>query len=194
MNCDTTREILNKLIDGETHRRADEALQHLDECPACREWQMGMSGLLAAFDAAREDVPFVDIADAVMSCLPDRHPASRRASRKDYPKLILAWLGASWVAGLLILGALGVATHGWTASWSVDRIVIGAISCVKTASGVFGIAARNTLSLLDVSMRVAADATPFVLSFIALDALFLFAAFVIFFGRRRVTRTSAIFC
>ncbi|MBP6965176.1 MAG: zf-HC2 domain-containing protein [Armatimonadetes bacterium] len=194
MNCDKAREILNTLLDGEVHPGESEAYRHLDECESCREWHSSMSDICHSLDAAREDVPNVDIAAAVMARLPESHPASRRVPGRSYPGLILAWLGASWLLGLLILAALGVAVYGWTASWSADRIVVGAIAHAKTASGLLGIAARNALSLLEVAMRVVSDASPAILSFLALDALFLFAVLVIIFGRRRVTQTSVLFC
>lgn len=194
MNCDRAREILNTLLDGEVHPGASEVRRHLSECDCCRDWHASLSGVSRLLDEAREDAPEVDIAAAVMARLPTSHPASRRAPGRSYPGLILAWLGASWLLGLLMLTALGVAVYGWTASWSADRIVVGAIGHARTASGLLGIAARNALSLLEVAMRVVSDASPAILSFLALDALFLFAVLVIFFGRRRVVGTSAIFC
>ncbi len=194
MNCDKAREILNGVLDGETHPLASEAARHAQECTACREWQAGMSEMCRIIDEGRDDLPVVDIVGAVMARLPDAHPASRHAAGVRYPRPVLAWLGASWLAGLVILSALGFALYGWMASWSVDRIVVGAIGYAKTAWAVLGIVARNALSLMELSMRLVADASPAILAFLAFDALFLVAVLMIFFGRRRVTRTSAMFC
>lgn len=195
MNCDKAREIVNTLMDGDAHSQGAAARQHLTVCAECREWHAGMLQVLQALDEARDDVPAADISAAVMARLPDRHPASTRVWRpSSYPRLVLAWLGASWVAGLLVLAALGLAVYGRIASVSADRIVVGIMDFMRTALGVLGVAARNALSLSEVSARVVTDASPAILSFLALDALFLLAILMLFFGRRRVTRTSAMFC
>lgn len=194
MNCTQAREILNILIDGEQHPRTDEARRHLAECADCAEWQAGIERSLLLLDSIRDDVPEADISAAVMASLPSRHPALRRSSGRSRFRPILVWLAASWLAGLLMLGVLGVAVYGWIASSLTGRTVVDAVGYVKTASGVLGIVAVETRSLMELSMRVIADVSPAILSLIALDTLFLVAVFTILFGGRKVTGTPGLLC
>lgn len=194
MNCTQAREILNILIDGEQHPRTDEVRRHLAGCADCAEWHADIERSLLLLESIRDDIPEVDISAAVTASLPSRHPASRRSSERSRLRLILAWLAASWLAGLLMLSVLGVAIYGWMVSLLTGRNVVDAVGYVKTTSGVLGTVTSPVRSLVDLAMRVIADVSPAILSLIALDALFLVAVFAVFFGRRKVTGTPGLFC
>lgn len=106
MNCRYAQEIINTLIDGESHPLAAEARQHANECDSCREWQSSMERTLGLI-ADSEPPPMPDIAAMVMSRLPAQHPAARPAAFS--PGKALAWLAAAWLLGMVMGAGLLIA-------------------------------------------------------------------------------------
>ena len=116
MNCKDAREIINVLMDGEAHPRAEEARAHVSQCADCREWQSSMDCALNLISAG--EFAEVDLALAIMSRLPEHHPASQ-VRKRWMPGRALAWIGACWAASLLAVIMIGLQiyhllTPGWT--------------------------------------------------------------------------------
>jgi len=106
MNCRYAREIINSIIDRESHPLEAEAREHVLECGSCREWQASMDHALGIM-AAAEAPPMPDIAAMVMSRLPAAHPASRQVAMS--PRKALSWLGVAWLLGAIVVAGLLIA-------------------------------------------------------------------------------------
>jgi len=111
MNCKTTQDILNSIIDGDEPALAPQAREHLRECNECREWYSSMLQAVSVLDSC-EDLVVPDIATMVMVQLPASHPVSLRLSSRRSPGRFLVWVGAGWLFGLLfIITVLWAVTH-----------------------------------------------------------------------------------
>lgn len=194
MRCPDAREAIQNHIDGVEDAQADVALAHLNECAECREWKAGIDALHAAFVEARGDVPEIDVASAVMSSLPPRHPAAVRSGARAWTRRrALAWVAACWVAGLVALvtaGALLVGS-GWIAPAAVSHMP-GAVSAVL-APVASGAAKADVLSetMLRAATVLGADlmATAArhyvsIALFLAFDSVLLIVALVLWLKRK----------
>jgi hypothetical protein len=135
MNCEEAREIMNCLMDGESHPHAGAAREHTRHCRECAEWQVSMKGALSLLQAGLADVPETDISSSVMARLPMRHPASRQGSAVSWGgRRVLAWFCASWFIGLAMLIPAGVAVYSWIGEESMSRLVVTLYHCVRLSS------------------------------------------------------------
>ena len=116
MKCREARTIINLLMDGEQHPKANGARAHVDQCASCTEWQSSMDQALSFIPPG--ELPEIDLAPAIMSRLPEHHPASQ-LHRRRIPSRALAWIGACWVAGLLAVLMIGLQVyHLFTPGWA----------------------------------------------------------------------------
>lgn len=107
MNCKESREILNVLMDGESHALAAQAEAHAMACPDCRAWRESTENVMA-FVQDDGDMPDFDLSAAVMSKLPVRHPAAAKQARySNSPRRrLIGWVAAFF--SLLILACASV--------------------------------------------------------------------------------------
>jgi|GEM_PF-2030258 len=191
MNCNKAREILDSAFNGEQPALGREAREHLRECNACCEWQASMSQALDLLKSSPEpSAP--DIASMVMRDLPSVHPAAAHAQASGRPAWrSLAWLGACWMALILVLVPVLVAA---LQSLSLDSI-LKAYSVGKAVAGAFGVflvvgrAVAHVAGHCAEALALAAASFGPAIALILVTNVVLFAA-VLFVWRRHPGTTS----
>ncbi|HET6453659.1 MAG TPA: hypothetical protein VFI02_04590 [Armatimonadota bacterium] len=177
MNCKGAREIINLLMDGEQHPQADQAHAHVSECASCMEWQSSMDCALSIISA--QELPEIDLAPAIMSRLPEHHPASQ-VRKRWMPGRALAWIGACWAAGLPAVVVIGLQiyhmlTPGWTqvAAIRAFDLTRGFMSMLSygfsTCTALFG----ALLRVFEYQGITASGVTSYALGSILLDSILL---------------------
>ena len=187
MNCTHAREVLDILIDGGQHLRAEEARRHLAECADCREWHAGIERSLLLLESIRDDVPEADISAAVMASLPACHPASARRPQTDALRRVIAWVGVSWAVGAVMLVAL-LAAGLWLGARHADGVYRLLHVMFSTATDLTGAATETLTGLGDVLVVLLALVVPSAV----LGAVMLAAVLIIWRSRRRVTGTHVV--
>jgi predicted anti-sigma-YlaC factor YlaD len=135
MNCKQTHEIMNLVFDGEAHALEASAREHIRSCADCRQWLAGMERVAGCMASVQEQLPRVDIASAVMSRLPERHPASVEKRRVLVSRRALAWMCAGWAVSLVVLAALGVIGLCWLSrSPSAGQQVVAAYAVMRAVA------------------------------------------------------------
>ena len=177
MNCRYAREITNSIIDGEGHPLAAEAREHIQECDACRDWNVGMERVLGLLRSS-EGPPVPDIASMVMSKLPAAHPASRRAWLS--PKTALAWLAAAWLlgaamgAGLLVAILPELSIARLAEAIGITKSVLAPIITLLAAGKTAAVAvAQSVVSIAKVIGLGPAIAVPLVIDLVLLVVILL---------------------
>jgi predicted anti-sigma-YlaC factor YlaD len=156
MNCKQAHEIMNLVFDGETHALEASAREHMRDCAECRQWLAGMERVVGCMASVQERLPRMDIAAAVMSRLPDRHPASMPRRRVLVSRRALAWMCAGWAASFVVLSALGVIGLYWlshsplagqqvVAAYAVMRAVADSAVAVVIALKPLGVAIAGVM-------------------------------------------------
>lgn len=113
MNCEQAHEIMNLVFDGETHALEASAREHMRDCAECGQWLAGMERVVGCMASVQERLPRVDIAAAVMSRLPERHPASVPKRRVLVSRRAMAWMCAGWAFSFVVLATVGVIGLYW---------------------------------------------------------------------------------
>lgn len=138
MRCAKAREILNLLMDGEEHARAEEAREHVRLCAACRQWHAGMERALRLLEASPDVPKEPNIAAAVMARLPARHPASvTRPERRWHSRRVLIWVAAGWLIGVMALITTGLGLSKLLPEDSVAGAVVRAYGSARIAGSLF---------------------------------------------------------
>lgn len=192
MNCVNARKILNLLIDGEEHARAQEARDHVSQCAACQEWHATMQRTLQFMDAL-PDVPMErSIAAAIMARLPERHPAwvAGQESRR-FSKRALVWVGAGWLVGVMVLIVAGLGLSSLLNEDSLSRAVVHGYGSVHAVGPLFeSILARvGTLvtaidSVLGALVLAAASLRSVIISLLVSEVAMLLVIIVVWRWRR----------
>ena len=135
MNCKQAREIMNLVFDGETHALEAGAREHMRDCAECRQWLADTERLLGCMASVQERLPRMDISAAVMSRLPERHPASVQTRRVLVTRRAMAWMCAGWAFSFVVLAALGVIGIHWLSSSPlVGQQVVTMYTLMRTLS------------------------------------------------------------
>jgi hypothetical protein len=151
MNCKEAREIINLLMDGDQRSKADQAHAHVSVCDACAEWQTSMDRALDLISAG--ELPKVDLAPAIMSRLPEHHPASQ-VRKRWMPGRALAWVGACWAAGSLAVLAIGLYVyHLLTPGWA-EILAIRTFDFTRACMGMLSYVLATGKVLLAAVLRV----------------------------------------
>ncbi len=190
MNCRYAREIINTLIDGESHPLEAGMRQHLRECDSCREWHSEMQRGLAMLQAS-EAPPMPDIAAMVMRRLPAAHPASMRPAFPFARALYL--LAAAWLVGMIMGAALLVAVLPEVSAARLAEVVgltksvlgpMGTlVAAFKTA---FAAVAQGVVSITGVIGLGTAIAVPLVID------LVIFAVLLLVWHRRQLISNACL--
>ena len=184
MKCSEVRRIINLLMDGEQHPQAEEARAHVSQCAACMEWQASMDRAISLISA--EELPDIDLSAAIMSRLPERHPASQ-PRRWRITRRTLAWIAACWAAGLLAFLAIGFVLTGWLTPGRTETLVVGTYDFVRGFMGVLGHILAVGMVVLEAVVRIFGDhdVTSYGLTFVLLDSIILAAIAFIWLRRKR---------
>jgi hypothetical protein len=192
MKCNSAREILNRIFDGDDHPLAEQARQHLQECDACGDWHTSTVRVVEALGSCEEiDVP--DIAGMVSRRLPAAHPASV-GGRNPARQWLLGALAACWLigGGVLLAGAVivtqwlntGSIADAWSFARSFREVLGGFASAGRPLIG----AAGHVLSGLGGAIW---SLGPILLAIVMIDLAGL--AIVLLVWRRRLRVSSACF-
>lgn len=189
MKCSEARQIINLLMDGEQDPQAEEARAHVSECSSCAEWQSSMDRVLGFITA--EELPEVNLAPAIMSLLPEHHPASQLQKRRVTGRA-LAWIGACWAAGALALLVIGVYIHhALTPGWA-EVLTIRTFDFARACMGILGYVLSTGKVLGQAILRVfayrgitAGGLGSYALWTIVLESVFLAAILAIWLTRKR---------
>lgn len=183
MNCKYAREILNQMIDGESHPLISEARQHMLECAPCRQWHESMTEVLSMLDAS-EDLPMPDIAGMVMNRLPAHHPASRPVALN--PIRALSWLGLAWLVSAVTIVGL-IATYlpslhipGLTHVFGVIKTLIAPIVAASGVAKTLGLAITHGFTAVSRTVGYG----PTLVAPTVIDVLLLAVAFLVWHRRR----------
>ena len=181
MKCKEAREIINLLMDGEQHSQADQAHAHVSECASCMEWQSSMDCLVSLISAP--ELPEVDLAPAIMSRLPEHHPAAQ--TRRWLPGRALAWIGACWGAGLLALLVIGVTVSHWLTPARTGDLVIRTYDLARASISLLAVVLSAGRVVLDAVAQVLPhESFSYLLWFVVLDSIIL-AAIAAIWSRRK---------
>jgi len=178
MKCREAREIINSLIDGEKHPLEDEARAHVSQCASCMEWQASMERTISQITIER--LPDVDFSAAIMSHLPERHPASQRV-RFRITRRALAWIAACWATGLMAFLAVVLAL-------SPERtggLVIKAYELSKAAIAMVGYVFGILRVVAEAMARVPSQDFKSLFVFIMVDSIILAAIAAIWLRRKK---------
>jgi len=107
MRCQKARKFISLAMDGRLERAAGKALAaHLDDCPACREWQQEQSWLLDLVRTPHTMTPSHDVHARVMSRIASSSP---RPPVLDLSGLLFrpVMLRAAMVLLLVVSAAMG---------------------------------------------------------------------------------------
>lgn len=95
VDCDTYREALSALLDGERSPIPEAQVEdHVAECPACRSWQLRATALTRALRLR----PAEPTPDLVQSVLDAAGPLLRRRRARRWPRVLLGGVAVCQVA------------------------------------------------------------------------------------------------
>ncbi|MFD0919476.1 zf-HC2 domain-containing protein [Saccharopolyspora rosea] len=95
MDCNTYREALSALLDGESSPIPEEQVEaHVAECPACRSWQRRATALTRAM-RLRPAEPTPDLARSVLDAA---GPLLRRRRARRWPRVLLGCVAVCQLA------------------------------------------------------------------------------------------------
>jgi len=193
MKCEETREILNLFIDDGTHPKAEEALDHTQNCRDCQTWYAETLDMVSAFESAFDDECVPDIATAVMSCLPERHPAS--VERTPLLKRLFFAVALSWVAGAVVVAAMAVPALHWLSMlhrgnlWTSAKAFTVHTFSISHLVSAFVAFTEKTAHFLQILSAVGSYFGPQIIVFLVVDSLLLLAVAAMW--RRRSHFASA---
>lgn len=192
MDCDKAREIINRVIDGEGHSAAGEAYQHINDCDRCAKWHSSMEKMLSAIISANS-LPYLDFSAAIMTSLPERHPAAEGMPFRDLRRL------AVWIASTSVFLSAAVvpllvfvlrALSGDSVAQVISRMSELCGTCTAVASKMIadvfdlGLVALRTFGTVVVCM------CPSIMRLLLLDVALLLGIAAICLRKRKPTGTS----
>ncbi|MCE5313652.1 MAG: hypothetical protein ABFD49_01330 [Armatimonadota bacterium] len=194
MKCEDARELIQSLLDGECCSNIEQAHKHIAGCADCREWKAGMDAIMTAAGGMSDDVPDINISEAVMARLPERHPAG--VENAWTPARLLVWTAVCWVVGFALIAT---AFSAWmlytgTSFASLPALVFDfgksvAVFIVSTAAGAITFMktiASSASSLIMEILRFAVRMRLFILLSMVADVLLIIACYGIWRRRKAV--------
>lgn len=192
MDCDKAREIMNRVIDGEDHPAAGDAYQHINDCDRCAKWYLSMQNMLSTI-ASANCLPYLDLSAAIMTSLPERHPAAEGMPFRDLRRLAV-WIAStsvflSAVVVLLLVFVLR-ALSGDSVTQVISRMSELCGTCTAVASKMvadlcdLGLVALRTLGTVVICLY------PSIMRLLLLDVALLLGIAAMCSRKRKHTGTS----
>lgn len=195
MRCQEARDILNALMDGQLEPRASLAMEHVQDCAECRQWQDETEKAIGALAALKDTTPAIDFSGVIMASLPARHPASCKDASTLVSKKLIFVMAAFWLLGAIMMaGGIGVWAYYFGGSPH------SAATHVKASAGTVGYVARSSWSTSGVLFSVAINAfvdilkkeTRSIVAFFVADAAILLLLATVWWKRRTLAGPYSI--